>query len=97
MRGEDLEPLSKPAVLVSKLQLTSPTGKKTDTRWVSVIFVLYSLNRCRHGKINKIKGFGVLETVSSASLIDADEQLCLFTCFYNFNFGYCSLIEHSSR
>ena len=72
MRGEDLEPLSKPAVLVSKLQLTSPTGKKTDTRWVSVIFVLYRLNRCHHKKVNEIKGGGDLRAVSSASLIDAN-------------------------
>ena len=48
------------------------TKNKKAVHWTAFVFVLYRLNRCHHGKVNKIKVFLVLRMVLYASLIDAN-------------------------
>ena len=52
------------ATATKRKELKPPNGDLSS-------FVLYSLNRCQHGKVNKIKGFATFEAVLCASLIDA--------------------------
>ena len=69
---------------------THRSKNEKAVRWTAFVFVLYSLNRCHHGKVNKIKGVGALETGLSASLIDAELFMVLFL-----NFGVLFLLSFS--